>query len=129
MAYQVERTFSDVLQDIVGNVQSIIRSEIRLAKTEVKEETGKAAKAAVIIAGGALFGIYALGFLLLTASRALEIVMAPWLASFIVGIVTAVGAFVAVQAGRTRMRYVHPAPDKTIRSVKENVEWVKEQTR
>ena len=62
MAYQRERSFSDVLESIVGNVQTIIRSEIQLAKTEVKEETAKAARAAGILAAGGLLGVYAGGF-------------------------------------------------------------------
>ncbi len=36
-----ERPFSAVLKDIVGNLQDIVRSEIRLAKTEVQEEVAK----------------------------------------------------------------------------------------
>ena len=129
MAYQGERSFSDVLESIVGNVQTIIRSEIQLAKTEVKEETAKAARATGILAAGGLLGLYAGGFLLLTIVRALENVTPPWLASLIVAVVVGVAAFVAINAGRTPMKHVRPAPDKTIKTVKENVEWVKDQTK
>jgi len=127
--YQTERTFADVLQDIAGNIQNIIRSELRLAKTEVKEETAKAAKAAGLIAAGAILGLYALGFLLLTIARALETAMAPWLATLIVGVVVGVGAWAAINFGRARMKQVHPAPHKAIQTVRENVEWAKDQTR
>jgi hypothetical protein len=129
MAYQGERSFSDVVESIVGNVQTIIRSEIQLAKTEVREETVKAAGAARLLAVGGLLGIYAGGFFLLTFVRALENVTAPWLASLIVAVLIGVVAFVAITAGRARMKHVHPTPDKTIKTVKENVEWVKDQTK
>jgi|KBSMisStaDraftv2_1062788.scaffolds.fasta_scaffold1199463_2 protein-S-isoprenylcysteine O-methyltransferase Ste14 len=129
MEYRGERSFSDVLDSIVGNVQTIIRSEIQLAKTEVKEETTKAARATGILAAGSLLGVYAGGFLLLTVVRALENVTAPWLASLIVAVLVGVAALIAINAGRTRMKHVHPAPDKTIKTVKENVEWVKDQTK
>lgn len=129
MAYQGERSFSDVLESIVGNVQSIIRSEIQLAKTEVKEEATNAARATGILAGGAVFGLYAVGFLLLTIVRALENVTPPWLASLIVAVLVGVAAFVAISTGRDRLKHVHPTPDRTIKSVKENVEWVKDQTK
>ena len=129
MAYRGERSFSEVVESIVGNVQTIIRSEIQLAKTEVKEETAKAARATGILAAGGLLGLYAGGFLLLTIVRALENVTPPWLASLIVAVVVGVAAFVAINAGRTRMKHVHPTPDKTIKTVKENVEWVKDQTK
>ena len=38
----VERTIASLLKDIVGNVQQIIRAEVRLAKVEVAEELSKA---------------------------------------------------------------------------------------
>ena len=129
MEYRGERSFSEVVESIVGNVQTIIRSEIQLAKTEVKEETTKAARATGILAAGSLLGVYAGGFLLLTVVRALENVTAPWLASLIVAVLAGVAALIAINAGRTRMKHVHPAPDKTIKTVKENVEWVKDQTK
>jgi hypothetical protein len=36
-----DRSFSEVVQDIIGNVQEIVRSEVRLA-TEMREEAAKA---------------------------------------------------------------------------------------
>jgi hypothetical protein len=36
-----DRSLSDVLQDIIRNVQEIVRSEVRLAKTEIREEAAK----------------------------------------------------------------------------------------
>ena len=81
------------------------------------------------LVAGAVLGLYAIGFLLLTLARALETVTAPWLASLIVAVLVGVASFVAVNVGRTRIKHVHPTPDKTIQTVKENVEWVKDQTK
>jgi hypothetical protein len=36
-----DRSFADVFQDILHNVQEIVRSEVRLAKTEIREEAVK----------------------------------------------------------------------------------------
>ena len=36
-----ERSVSDVLQDILRNVQDMVRSEIRLAKVEIREEVSE----------------------------------------------------------------------------------------
>ena len=125
MAYRGERSFSDVFQDIVGNVQNIIRSEVRLAKAEVKEEAGKALTAARILAAGAVLGLFAVGFLLLTLTRALETTMSPWLASLIVALLTGLLSFTGIQMGRARWQNVHPTPGKTIQTIKENIEWMK----
>ena len=49
----VERSISSLLKDIVGNLQQIIRAEVRLAKVEVGEELSKARQAMVLLAIGA----------------------------------------------------------------------------
>jgi uncharacterized membrane protein YqjE len=129
MANQADRSLADVLQDIVANIQEIVRSEVRLAKAEIREEGLKAGRAAAMLGAGALLGVYAIGFLLFTGVRALELVVAPWLAGLIVTVVVALTAAVMIQVGRKRFQLVHPTPEKTIQTVKENVEWVKDRTR
>src|SRR2546423_8164860 len=90
MAVQTERSFGELFQDIVANVQEIIRSEFRLAKTEVREEVAKAGKSVSMLGAGVFIGLYALGFLLLTAVYALETVVPAWLAALIVGVTIAI---------------------------------------
>jgi len=124
-----ERSFSSLLEDIVGNVQGIIRSEVRLAKAEIQEETVKARKAAGITASGAALALYALGFLLLTCLYALETALAPWLSALIVAFVVGCIAAILISAGMKEFKRVDPRPDKTINSIKENVEWAKDQAR
>jgi len=118
-----------LLQNIVGNIQGIIRSEVRLAKAEVTEDATAMGKAAGVLAVGAVLGIYALGILLLFAVYALEGPLPDWLAALIVGLVVAAVAGILVKIGLQRIKSVNPAPDKTIDSVKEDIQWVKQQTR
>jgi len=124
-----DRTFAGLLEDIVANVQSIIRSEVRLARAEIREETVKAGKAAGIAGSGAVLAFYAVGFLLLTGVFALETAVQPWLAALIVAVFVGAIAGVLVNIGLKRMKQVNPRPEKTIHSVKENVEWLKNQAR
>jgi uncharacterized membrane protein YqjE len=129
MAAQTERSFAELFQDIAANVQEIIRSEFRLAKTEVREEAAKARKSVSMLGVGVLVGLYALGFLLLAAVHALQLALPAWLAALIVGAVVAVVAATFIGIGRGRLKQVHPVPDKTIHTVKENVQWAKHQVR
>jgi|ERR1700676_4779009 len=124
-----ERSVSDVLQDIVGNLQDIVRSEISLAKAEIKTEAGKAANASKILAAGAVFLFYAGGLILLAMVYALSTVLQPWLAALVVGALVLIFGAILISAGRRRMQVVHPAPERAIKNVKENVQWLKDQTR
>ena len=122
-----ERTFSAVLQDIVGNIQNIVRSEIRLVKTEIKEDAVQAGKSARILAAGSVLAVYAGATLVLTLVRVLETVLAPWQAALVIAAVVGTAAWLLISMGRSRMNHVDAVPEKTVRSVKENVEWAKDQ--
>jgi nitrate/nitrite transporter NarK len=129
MAGEDSRSIADVLQDIVTNVQTIIRSEGRLARTEITEEISKAGRAAGLMGGGAISALFTIWLLLLTILFALATVMPLWAASLILLVVMVIVTAVLITSGRKRLKTVHATPEKTIASVKENVEWVKSQTK
>ena len=126
MTRQNERSLLEVLHDIVSNIQEIGRSEFRLAKSEIKEQVSKAAKPAATLAMGIVLAMYAFGFMLLTIVYVMATVVSAWLAALLVTAVVAVVALVLVTAGKDRLKRVKP-PEKTIETVKENVEWAKNQ--
>ena len=124
-----ERSVSDVLRDIFGNLQDIVRSEVQLAKVEFKTEGAQAAKAGKPLIAGAVLSFYAGGLLLLALVYGLSVVLQPWLAALSVGVLVSVLAAILISMGRARLRMVTPKPEKTIKTMKENVQWLKDQTR
>ena len=124
-----ERPISTVLYEIVGQVAEIVRSEIRLAKTEVREELKKARPATVLMALALTSAFLTFFFALLSLVYALSLVAPAWAAALCV---TALVASIAVVTGRAALRRYKTtamgAP-KTVASLKENVEWAKQQTR
>lgn len=122
-----DRSFADVLQDIVRNIQEIVRSEVRLAKAEISEEARKAKPAGVSIAAGAVLGLCAIVFGLLAAVYGLSTVMPNWAAALAVSMASGVVAALSTRAGLRQLTRIDPTPDKTIRSLKENLEWSKQQ--
>jgi hypothetical protein len=54
-----QRSVAEVLQDIVGNLQQIIRSEFRLAGAELKEKAARAARPATTLVVSAILGLRA----------------------------------------------------------------------
>lgn len=121
------RSFGEVVGDLLGNAQEVMRGEIRLAKAEIREEISTATKAGAMLAAGVVFGLYAFGMLLFTIVWALDTFLDLWLSALIVTAVMAVVAGILVLVGRSRLQQVQPKPDETIDSMKENVEWIKQQ--
>jgi uncharacterized membrane protein YqjE len=125
MGIQVHRSIPEVLQDIVGNLQEIIHSEFRLAKAELKEEASRASKPVATFGIGLVFGFYGIGFLLLSLVYWLTALMAVWLAALLVGAGLAIVAIALMSSSGKKLKRVNPTPDKTIRSLEENVLWTK----
>ena len=125
----MQRSVPEVLQDIVGNLQEIIRSEFRLAKTELKEEAAKAARPAATFGVGLVLGFYGAGFLLLAAVYALSMIIAGWMAALIVGAVLTVVAMALVSSSGKKLKLANPVPEKTIKNLEENVQWAKQQVK
>lgn len=122
------RPISAVLQDIVANIQDIVRAEVRLAKTEVGEEFRKARSAGVLCGVGAATAFFSALFLLLAIVYALSRVMPEWAAALSVAAAIGVVALVTLRLGIRRFKSIHAAP-KTAASLKENVQWAKQLTK
>lgn len=80
-----ERSFQDILQDIVKKLEQIVRDELRLARTELAAEAVRAARAGKVVAVGAVAAFLGAWFLLLCCVYALAIVLPMWAASLVVG--------------------------------------------
>lgn len=122
------RSITDVLKDIGENIQQIVRSEIKLARIEMTESARGARSAAISFGTGGVLGLFGLGFLLLTVMFALELVLPNWLAALIVGVGSLIVAAIGISAGRKSLKTIK-APKKTIETVKEDLQWTKEQTK
>jgi uncharacterized membrane protein YqjE len=123
-----ERSISTVLHDIVGNIQDIVRSEVRLAKTELTEELGKSRSAGMLLGVGGLLLTFSTLFFLLAIVYALRLVMPAWAAALIVGAGVGVIAALCCIVAIKRFKALRAVP-KTVASVKENVQWAKQLTK
>lgn len=123
-----DRSIRDILKDIGNGIQQIVRSEIKLARIEMTESARGARSAAISFGVGGVLGLYGLGFLLLTVMFALEIALPNWLAALIVGAASLIVAAIGISAGRKKFRTIK-APKKTMETLKEDLQWTKEQAK
>lgn len=122
------RGIGELLSDLGNQVSTLVRKEMDLAKVEVTASVGRASKGAAMAGAGGVV-LYA-GFLVLLAAVVFGLIEAGldgWLAALIVAVVTlAIGAVVTM-SGVKKIQTTEMAPKQTAETVKENVEFVKEQ--
>jgi len=123
-----ERSIGEILKDIAAGVQDIVRFEIKLAKIELADTARRLRSSSALLAGAAVLGFFAIGFVLLAALFALEIALPAWLAALILGALLAAGAWIGMAAGWERLKKIQ-APHKTMQTVREDLQWMKEQAR
>lgn len=120
-----DRSTSEVLASTIAGGQALIQKEIELAKLEFKQVATEKAIAAGTAAGAALLGLFILGFVGVTIAKALELVVAAWLAWLIVTLLytllAAALGFVAYRKGAA------PVMQRTKTSAEETVAWAKQQ--
>ena len=124
-----ERSVADVLQDILRNLQEIVRSEMRLAKVEVRDEARQAVSSGIWIAAGLVGALSAWSFLLWTVAYLLATRMSTWAATLTVAVVLSCAAAVLIIGGIRRVKHIQPIPEQTVESIKENLEWMKQLTK
>lgn len=121
-----ERPVSDVLQDILRNLQEIVRSEVRLAKVEIRDEARRAVSSGIWIATGVVSAFSAWICLLWTVAYLLATRMPMWAATLVVAVVMGAVASVLIAGGIQRVKRIQPIPERTVQSVKENLGWMKQ---
>ncbi len=123
-----DRPISAVLGDIAGNLQALVRSEFRLAKTEVTQEIGKAASAGILLALGAGALAFSGLFALVAVVHALSTVMPAWAAALIVAVSVGLLAALLVTLGFRKLKAIR-TPPRTAETMKENLEWASQLTK
>jgi MFS family permease len=123
-----ERSLGDLFAELARETSTLVRQEVQLAKAEVTESVTTAGRAvAFLLAGGAV--AYA-GFLAILAAIILGLWNAgleAWQAALLVGIVVAVIGIFLVMRARDTLQSTVLVPRKTVSTLKEDQEWMKEQ--
>src|SRR4051812_47531403 len=126
---KAERSLSTLLSDLAGETVELFRQELTLFKAELQEKMSRAGIGAAAFAAAALIAFSGWLFLLLAAVYALAIVVRPWAAALIVGVLVLAMAGVLALIGRNRLRADALTPERTLRSLREDQAWFKERFR
>ena len=124
-----DRPIGELLKQLADETTTLVRQELDLAKAEMREKAGKAGPGFGMWGAAGALGLLAAGALTAFLILALDGVMPNWLAALVVGLVYAAIAAVLYVDGKHRVEEAgSPVPQKTIESVKEDVQWAKHPT-
>jgi uncharacterized membrane protein YqjE len=124
---EADRSLGELISRMTSDVSALVSTQIELAKVEIKEEVTRAGKGAGMVGGAAIAGLLALLLLSFAAAWGLaEVVDAGW-AFLIVGLVYAAVAGVLFLRGRDQIRSATPVVPETKETLKEDVEWARQQ--
>ena len=125
-----ERSTGELLKQLSTETTTLVKQEIELMKAELAEKAKPAGIGAGMFGGAGLFGLGA--FLALTAFfiALLDGAVPIWAAALIVAAVYAAIAGVLALTGRQKVKEATPiAPEQTMESAKEDVQWAKTRAR
>jgi uncharacterized membrane protein YqjE len=124
-----DRSLGDLFADLTQEMGSLIRQEIQLAQAETRQNITNLSKDAImLIAGGAI--VYG-GFLGLMATLiiALANAMPWWLAALIVSVIILVIGGGMIAYGMQAMKHNDIAPRRTLDTLRDTTNQVRDQMR
>ena len=130
-----DQSLVSLLRELRDETTTLVRQEIALAKAETCEKVTKMARNVGYIAGGAILAYTGLILVLLSMrdfiaagliSAGLSAAVAAGLASLIVAVIIAVASWALIAKGRAALKNETLVPEKTIESVKEDQQFIKQ---
>jgi uncharacterized membrane protein YqjE len=123
-----DKSLGDLLKQLLHDVKHLIDQEIALVKAEMNEKIMLLATVAGLFAGAAILGLFAFGVLTAAIVLVIDLWLPTWLAALIVtGAYLAIAGVLALIARSRLKKAGGPVPEQTVETLKEEVEWVKDQ--
>src|SRR5215467_11089177 len=122
-----ERSVATLLSDLASETGMLLRQEIALFKAELQHKFGRLSRGASALAAGGLIAFS--GWLVLIAAAVLGLSKAvePWLAALIVGLVVVAFGVGLLLFGRSRFDADALVPHRTLNSLRQDEEWIRDQ--
>jgi succinate dehydrogenase/fumarate reductase cytochrome b subunit len=138
MAKSVEQSsVADLLTGLVGDISSLFRKEINLAKTEASEKVSHALTGVESFAAGLVFAIGAVGVLLAALVNGLAAVLTAYgfreqtadaISAIVVGVIVALISWAMISKGLAALRGENLKLDRTTASLRRDAQVLKERT-
>ena len=123
-----ETSVGELIGNISNDLSTLFRQEVELAKVELKAEAAKAGKAGGMLGGAAFAGYLAVVLLSFALVFALDAIMPLGWAALIVAVIWGIIGAVLFLNGKKKLKTVDPMPRRTVDTLKEDAQWLKNPT-
>jgi uncharacterized membrane protein YqjE len=124
-----ERSIGELLGQLSQDMALLVRQEMELAKTEINEKLTRAVREVTSLVAGGLVAY--LGMLTLVATLILVLHegagLAAWVAGLIVTAILAIAGFILLRGALRGLKRIDPTPRRTVETIKDDIQWAKEQ--
>jgi|SRR5947207_4955655 len=126
---KADRSIAVLLSDLANETILLVRQEIALLKAELREKFGRMGQGATALGAGVVLAFSGWHVLLACAVLGLATVVQPWLAALIVAVVVLAIGGVLLLIGKKRLDADNLVPRRTMRTLREDEEWIRERMR
>ena len=121
-----DRSLGELVSTATRDLSLLVHQEIELAKAEIKQDVAAAGKGAGLFGGAGFAGLFALIFLSIALAYGIAALgIALGWGFFVVGLIYLVAAAVLALTGKKKIQAMAPPAEKTIQTVKDDVEMLK----
>ena len=121
-----DRSLGTIVKELVGDIQTLFRSEIALLKLEIKDTVAKLGGGIGMFAGAVFLALFGLAFLFVTIVLGLVALGVPaWLSTLIVTVVLFVCAGVLAMMGKKKFAAVEFVPTRSVEQIKSDIDAIK----
>jgi hypothetical protein len=121
-----DRSIGALISELLADIRLLFSQEIDLAKRELNQKVSAIAKSAVSIVIGAVLAIGGLFVLMAALVLILDLFMPAWVAAFVLALAFLVIGGIVLMLGIQKLKNMKYVPERTVKTVEEGVQRVKE---
>ena len=121
-------SWGELIGELAGQLVGLARDEVALARRELEQKLKTVQSAAAVVAIGAITALIATLSVCAAVIIALAEFVGPWQSALIVGLILGIAAGATILFGVSRFKRTSLRPEKTIETLEENKEWLKDLT-
>ena len=124
-----DRSLGELFSELAQDTSTLVRQEMTLAKTEMSQKASRVGKDVGFLAAGGAVAYAGLLAVLAGVIVLLGQIIPMWLSALLLGLVVAGVGYFLVRKGLDALKREELAPRQTMETLKEDGQWIKDQTR